>query len=110
MICKGEGESRVKFDCQKLAWAPFEVFIFSKEQRTACMHVKTHTFDGSSGEMATEKIQWTPGRRYPSSSHSFRAMHSLRITSSGSDPGAVANARLAVGEVKVVAAAAPMGG
>ena len=47
------------------------------------------TSEISFGVMASEKTQCTPGKREPSSSHKFRAMHSFRSISSGFDPGAL---------------------
>ena len=47
------------------------------------------TSDSSLGVIASEKTQCTPGKREPSSSHKFRAMHSFRSISSGLEPGAL---------------------
>lgn len=45
------------------------------------------TFMGSSDPTDTEKVQCTPGRRYPDSSHRFRRLHSFNIKWRGSAPG-----------------------
>jgi hypothetical protein len=42
---------------------------------------------GGGGAMAKANTQCTPGNRDPSSSHKFRAIDSLRNTSSGFRPG-----------------------